>query len=208
MQPPTITYENLLLRPVVEADAEPIYQAVQASLPSLLPFMYFVHAPMSVETQLERIRALNANPSESREWALVVLDLSSSQLLMCTGYHRLHQFNPRALEIGYWTVAGHQSKGLATLVTQILIVTAFESLDCDRLIITCNSTNAASHRVIQKCGFQYEGTCRNYYPEPTSDMLQNGCSSDRTGFQYALIPEDCSSLPWYAGIRSQLEITA
>jgi RimJ/RimL family protein N-acetyltransferase len=127
---------------------------------------------------------------------------------MCTGYDRLHQFNPRATEIGYWTVAGHQGKGLATLVTQMLIITAFEALDSDRITITCNPTNSASQRVIEKCGFRYEGRLRNYYPEPTQEMLQNGYTTERSCFQYALIRKDRPTLLWYASLRDQLTITS
>ena len=40
---------------------------------------------------------------------------------------------------------------------------AFETLALDSLAITTRKSNARSQRVIEKCGFRYEGTMRRAY---------------------------------------------
>ncbi len=59
-------------------------------------------------------------------------------------------------------------------------------------------------RVIEKCGFILEGEARNYFTQPTPEMIQNGYYSDRTCLQYALIPQDLKSLSWFEEIKSKL----
>ncbi|MGA8164796.1 MAG: GNAT family protein [Waddliaceae bacterium] len=92
------------------------------------------------------------------------------------------------------------------LVTKILSVVAFDFLGCDCLQVGCNKSNQISQKVMNKCGFKLEGEIRNYFPNPTQNMLENGYIGERTCLRYSLIPEDLLHLKWYRGIKHGIKI--
>jgi RimJ/RimL family protein N-acetyltransferase len=207
IQPPRrIRYQDarrrLVIRPVELSDAQAIAQAVDATLPELRPFMDWAHAPNSIETQQQRIHQLQtANPPP--EWALLAWDEATGELLVCTSLGRQRTNHSKAVEIGYWTVHPHQGQGLATLTTQILIVTAFQ-LGFDRIGIICKPENLRSRRVIEKCGFSFEGEVRHYFAAATPLMVSQGYCPNRSCLQYSLLPTD--PLPWYNDIATRTVI--
>ena len=64
----------------------------------------------------------------------------------------------RTLEIGYWLGEPHWNQGYTTEAAHALIDMAFRSRDIDFIDARCRVVNIASRRVIQKCGFQFQGT--------------------------------------------------
>ncbi|MGB6118444.1 MAG: GNAT family N-acetyltransferase, partial [Mesorhizobium sp.] len=62
-----------------------------------------------------------------------------------------------ALDLGYWIGRPQWGKGYATEAAQALVDLAFRASNTDHLTVSCRVTNAASRRVIHKCGFQYAG---------------------------------------------------
>jgi RimJ/RimL family protein N-acetyltransferase len=60
-------------------------------------------------------------------------------------------------EIGYWLGVRHWGKGYATEAVRAMIDYAFTDLDCEALQSAARVTNAASRRVLEKCGFQWTG---------------------------------------------------
>jgi len=65
-------------------------------------------------------------------------------------------------EIGYWLGAKYWGKGYATEAVRALIDYAFADLEFTALQSSVRVTNAASRRVLEKCGFQWNGVglCR------------------------------------------------
>lgn len=61
------------------------------------------------------------------------------------------------LEIGYWIGQPHWGKSYATEAAHALVDLAFRATDIEVLHAACRPINAASRRVIQKCGFQHAG---------------------------------------------------
>jgi RimJ/RimL family protein N-acetyltransferase len=68
------------------------------------------------------------------------------------------QSDEKTLEIGYWLGEPHWNQGFATEAAHVLIDMAFRTRDIDHIDARCRVTNIASRRVIQKCGFQFQGT--------------------------------------------------
>jgi RimJ/RimL family protein N-acetyltransferase len=197
---------SLLLRPLEEKDAKIIHEAVVLSLDNLRPFMDWSHANLSVEEQVQRIRKSNEAYVKATEFNFTVFNKDDDEFLMSATLGPSRTPNIKSLSIGYWTLAKHCNKGLATLLTKILTFVAFDYLNCDRVEIGCNIANTKSIRVITKCGFILEGKARNYFVEPTSAMLQNGYHPDRTCLQYSLTTNDLKSLPWFNEIKSKIAI--
>ncbi|MBD8556842.1 GNAT family N-acetyltransferase [Rhizobium sp. CFBP 8762] len=61
-------------------------------------------------------------------------------------------------ELGYWLGERHWNQGYATEAAQALTDMAFRTRDIEFIDARCRVTNVASRRVIQKCGFQFQGT--------------------------------------------------
>lgn len=66
-------------------------------------------------------------------------------------------------EIEYCIGQAFQRKGLATEATKAVINFGFDKINLHKVQISVKEINLASQRVIEKCGFIYEGTLRDYF---------------------------------------------
>ena len=66
-------------------------------------------------------------------------------------------------EIEYCIGSAFQRRGYATEATKAVIRFGFEQMNLHKVQISTKEINAASKRVIEKCGFTYEGTLRDYF---------------------------------------------
>lgn len=66
-------------------------------------------------------------------------------------------------EIEYCIGAEFQCKGFATEATKAIIKYGFEHMNLHKVQICTKTINKPSKRVIEKCGFTYEGTLRDYF---------------------------------------------
>ncbi|HET7413792.1 MAG TPA: GNAT family protein [Pararhizobium sp.] len=67
------------------------------------------------------------------------------------------QGDPATLELGYWVGERYWNRGFATEAAHAVIDMVFRTRDIERIDVRCRVMNQASRRVIQKCGFQYQG---------------------------------------------------
>ncbi|MGN0498313.1 MAG: GNAT family N-acetyltransferase [Acutalibacteraceae bacterium] len=66
-------------------------------------------------------------------------------------------------EIEYCIGTEFQNKGYITEAARAIIRFGFEKIGLNKIQISTKSINAPSRRVIEKCGFTYEGTLREYF---------------------------------------------
>ncbi len=66
-------------------------------------------------------------------------------------------------EIEYCIGAAFQCRGYATEATKVVISYGFEKINLHKVQICTKTINKPSQRVIEKCGFVYEGTLRDYF---------------------------------------------
>lgn len=66
-------------------------------------------------------------------------------------------------EIEYCVGTAFQGKGYATEATQAVIAFGFDEVGFHKVQISHKASNTASKRVIDKCGFPYEGRLRDYF---------------------------------------------
>ena len=64
----------------------------------------------------------------------------------------------RGLELGYWLGESYWNRGFATEAAQTLIDFGFRHFDVDFIDARVRVMNIGSRRVVQKCGFQFQGT--------------------------------------------------
>jgi RimJ/RimL family protein N-acetyltransferase len=66
-------------------------------------------------------------------------------------------------EIGYWLARPYWGQGIMTAAVKSVCRHAFENLGVIRLHAHVFSLNAASGRVLEKCGFELEGCLRKHF---------------------------------------------
>ena len=82
-----------------------------------------------------------------------ITDSDSGAFVGCAGLDA----RPRGLDLGYWIGEPYWGHGYATEAAHALVDLAFRATSIDMLHVSCRVINAASRRVIHKCGFQYAG---------------------------------------------------
>jgi [ribosomal protein S5]-alanine N-acetyltransferase len=68
----------------------------------------------------------------------------------------------QAGSLGYWVGEPYARKGYMSAAVRALVPAAFEMLRLHRVEAACIPTNAASIRLLEKCGFRREGYARSY----------------------------------------------
>jgi RimJ/RimL family protein N-acetyltransferase len=204
--PKKIEYGQYVLRPVTPEDVPKIEEARNLSLEDLRVYMDWVHTPYERNRFLERVLLQLSNYYRGEEYEMGFFDISHENFLVYTGFYPSVRINPHSYEIGFWTATPFKGKGFATLATKLQIALIFEYFKGDRIEITCNVENAASRRVIEKCGFLFEGELRNFYPQGTEEMFAAGYTKERRVAFFALTPRDRSSLPWYEELLKKTRI--
>ncbi|MGD1848085.1 MAG: GNAT family N-acetyltransferase [Salibacteraceae bacterium] len=66
----------------------------------------------------------------------------------------------RKAELGYYLSQDYEGRGLMSEVLASLIEVAFDELELNRLYVRIMLRNKRSVRLIERCGFRYEGTLR------------------------------------------------
>ena len=93
-------------------------------------------------------------------WA--VIDKATGECIGQIAYFLVDNKNNFA-EIEYCIGSNFQCKGYATEATKAVIAYGFDKINLHKVQICTKTINAPSKRVIEKCGFVYEGTLRDYF---------------------------------------------
>lgn len=100
---------------------------------------------------------------ENREyyrWAII--DKETEDCIGQIAYFLVDSKNHFA-EIEYCIGSQFQCRGFATEATKAVIEYGFEKMNLHKVQICTKTINKPSKRVIEKCGFVYEGTLRDYF---------------------------------------------
>lgn len=71
--------------------------------------------------------------------------------------------NNHFAEIEYCIGSDFQCRGFATEATKAIMAYGFDKIHLHKIQICTKTINQPSKRVIEKCGFTYEGTLRDYF---------------------------------------------
>jgi RimJ/RimL family protein N-acetyltransferase len=96
------------------------------------------------------ITLANADPRDE----ILLITLRDGAVVGACGLEWRDSANP---EIGYWLGVAHWGRGYATEAVRALIDQAFGDLGHDAVEAGSRTNNAASRRVLEKCGFQWTG---------------------------------------------------
>lgn len=195
----------LELRPWAFGDVDALMAAVTKSLPELKAFMPWAHQPMTRDGEYALVARFQADYHAGREYVLGMFS-EAGEVLGGVGLHPRVALNPLALEVGYWCHSEHAGKGWTTLAVRMLVVLAFDRFGCDRLQVTYDEENAASRRVVEKCGFPFEGVVRNIVASVPDGLRAGGYRGTPRHRLHAMVPADLPRLDWMPEVRAGLTV--
>jgi ribosomal-protein-serine acetyltransferase len=142
---------GLVLRKYKLEDAEPLGEAVTASVEHLRPFMPWANnEPVPIEDRRELVtRWRDAWGSEGD---LVFAMYLGEAFIGGCGLHRRR--GPHGLEIGYWVHVDYVGRGYATDASRALTSAAFTLPEIDFVEIRHDVNNTASGRIPAKLGYE------------------------------------------------------
>lgn len=76
------------------------------------------------------------------------------------GLERLCLLSPHTYRIGYWLGEAFWGRGIVTAAVQLLTDYAFDEMNARRIEAQVYEWNPSSRRVLEKCGYDFEGTMR------------------------------------------------
>jgi ribosomal-protein-serine acetyltransferase len=146
----------LVCRRVQLGDARDLYEAVEASMDHLRPWMPWVegYTPEMAEQFVGR-NAQQAGHAAMPDAAYVACDHRGSLLGVC-GLHA--PLGENSLEIGYWVDVRHIRRGVATLASAALTEIAFGIPGLQAVEIHHDQANVASGAIPAKLGYEHVAT--------------------------------------------------
>jgi ribosomal-protein-alanine N-acetyltransferase len=95
-------------------------------------------------------------------YPLFLFRLKDGQIIGGLTLSNIRRHPAQAGTLGYWVGEPYAMQGYMTEALTALREHAFSALDLSRLEAACLPDNIASRRLLERCGFQFEGTAQAY----------------------------------------------
>ncbi len=156
---PAITTERLVLRDFTETDIDFVYR--HFSDPEVC--RYLLDEPPLTDLSQAKILLDFLQNSEGKNYNRWAIELKSSgQVIGTCGYHHWQKDYFRA-EIGYDLAPDYWGQGYMSEALAAAIDNGFERMNLHRIDALVYPENLRSVHLLQKLGFQIEGTLRDYF---------------------------------------------
>jgi ribosomal-protein-serine acetyltransferase len=154
------TTPRLTLRPFTRRDADPLVEAVRASLPDLSRWLPWPHPRYGRSDALRFIRDSGAAWEDGRahDFALHTHADAVTHLGNISVWPTSRR--EQAGEVGYWVRSDRTGQGIATEAAARVVEVAFDEMSLHRVVLRVAVGNRASERVAEKLGFLREGLLR------------------------------------------------
>jgi RimJ/RimL family protein N-acetyltransferase len=155
---PPLGSDALLLRPLVAADIDAVFEACQdAEIVrwTTIPQPYLREHAIGFVADTIEAWELGRDPT------FAIVDRVSGRMVGCVGL-RSEAHGGHAMEIGYWMAPEGRGRGLMTEAVRLVSRWALHELDIERIGLLAYVGNVASARVAQKAGYRREGILRRY----------------------------------------------
>lgn len=156
----TINTERLTLRKFHYSDAEDML-CLWVSKPEI-QHLYSEPTYNTIDEVNELLEKYIQNYDNSDYYRWAIVDNDSNRCIGQIAFYLVDTKNHFA-EIEYCIATDYQNKGLMTEAVRAVIKFGFEKIGLHKIQISTKEINAPSKRVIEKCGFTYEGTLRDYF---------------------------------------------
>lgn len=152
--PKEIVTERLILRHIKNSDAEDIYE--YSKNPDVGP-----NAGWEPHKSIEETKELMKTIFLGQNSIFGIINKENNKLIGTVGLiNDPKRENPRALMLGYAMSKDYWGKGIMSEASKAVIDYGFDQLNIAMVTCCCYTFNKRSRRVIEKCGFKYEGIIR------------------------------------------------
>ena len=147
------------LRPPRKSDIAELHEAVRESLPELVPWMAWAHDEYREVEASEWVRRAGRAFSDGLEFAFVMREVATDDLLGTVGINGIDRFN-RWGNLGYWIRTPRSGCGYVTRAARLVADFGLSELALGRLEILVAIDNLASQAVAERVGAAREGVLR------------------------------------------------
>jgi RimJ/RimL family protein N-acetyltransferase len=162
--------DRLQIRMPMPGDGKVMFEAINASIEDLKPWLPFAHIDQTEEDVEINIREAHLKFLKREDLRLLVFLKETGELIASSGLHRINWDIPK-FEIGYWIDSRHSGKGYMTEAVQGITDFAVNELKARRIEIRCDTRNKKSSAIPERLGFTLEGILR-------SDSLKIGSTTE------------------------------
>lgn len=165
----SIETERLILRPIVESDAEDIYEYAQS-------MNVGIDAGWKPHESIEETREVMKLVFLNQESVFGMVLKETGKLFGSIGLipDPKRQYDKTRM-IGYSIGENYWGNGYTTEATRALLRFGFEELKLELISAYCYPYNERSRNVMKKCGFSYEGHLRLAEKRYDGVVLDNEC---------------------------------
>ncbi|WOI53682.1 GNAT family protein [Parvularcula sp. LCG005] len=117
---------------------------------------------LSLASYRRRLRVYDAEREQSRGFAFHIVATEDDRFLGVLRIAPIHYGAAQSGTLGYWVERESWGQGIATQSVAAAVSFVFKQLQLARLDAHCLPDNIASRRVLEKNGFQEEGTLRSF----------------------------------------------
>ncbi|REE94538.1 RimJ/RimL family protein N-acetyltransferase [Paenibacillus taihuensis] len=151
--------ERLWIRMPRPGDGRAAFEAVNASLDELKPWMKWAQNELSEYDAELGMRESHIKFLSREKLRFLVFLRSTGQFVAATSLHSI-DWEVRKFEIGYWIDTRLSGNGYMLEAVRGLCEFAFNQLNARRLEIRCDTTNSKSIKIPERLQFELEGTFR------------------------------------------------
>lgn len=156
---PILRTERLILQTPRLRDVPAIYKWVSdASVTRYLSF----ESPNSPKDTLEFVRAAREQQGKGTALTYVLRLAESGEPIGCCGVHDVDTAIHHKGEVGYWLAQPYWGRGMMQEALRPFLAHVFGCVALHRLCAYTFVANTASARLLERLGFQHEGTLRHY----------------------------------------------
>jgi RimJ/RimL family protein N-acetyltransferase len=158
--PEEFTTERLVIRKPMPGDGKAVFEAVQASLNELKPWMPWAHREQTEQDTEAIVREAYAKFITREDLRLHIFNKVTGEFIGSSGLHRINWDVPK-FEIGYWIDTRLSGKGYITEATEAITSFAFTELNAKRVEIRCETKNLRSRAIPERLGYTLEGILKS-----------------------------------------------